>query len=79
MTIPLKVMSETEPLRVCYSYAIVCLSAQSTRRKSTEALVSGLSPAQADKLWYNYFIPPLSDIVNCEIFRAKDAFLASIV
>ena len=38
------------------------------------ALASGLSPAQADKTWYNYFIPPpliSVDIVQFEIFCAK--------
>ena len=36
---------------------MVCLP---VRGDNPRALASGLSPAQADKLWYNYFIPPLS-------------------
>ena len=31
------------------------------RGDDPRALASGLSPVQADKPWYNYFIPSLSD------------------
>ena len=37
-------------------YTMVCPPVQD----NPQALASGLSAVQADKLWYNYFIPPSS-------------------
>ena len=39
------------------SYTMVC---PPLRGDNSRALASGLSPLQADKPWYNYFIPPSS-------------------
>ena len=39
------------------SYTMVC---PPVRGDNPRASASGLSPAQADKLWYNYLLPPLS-------------------
>ena len=38
-----------------YTYTMVC---PPVRGDNPRALASGLSPVQADKPWYNYFIPP---------------------
>ena len=37
------------------------------------ALARGLSPVQADKLWYNWFLPPYIsvDLATWEVFRAE--------
>ena len=40
-----------------YSYPMVC---PPERGDNPRALAGGLSPVQADKTWYNYFIPPSS-------------------
>ena len=39
------------------SYTMVCPPVQ---EDNPRALASGLSPVQADKPWYNYFMPPPS-------------------
>ena len=36
---------------------MICLPVQGD---DSQALASGLSPIQADKPWYDYFIPPIS-------------------
>ena len=40
-------------MSACNSYTMVC---SPVRGVNPRALASGLSPVQADKLWYNYFI-----------------------
>ena len=41
--------------KLCNSYTMVC---PSVGGDNPRALARGLSPVQADKPWYNYFMPP---------------------
>ena len=51
-------------------YSMVC---PPVRGDTPRALASGLSPVQAGKSWYNYFIPP-SGLAQYEFFWAHIAF-----
>ena len=54
----------------CSSYTTVC---PPVREDTPRALARGLSPVQADKLWYYYHSIIISvDLAQHEIFRAKD-------
>ena len=49
--------NQENKMKECYSYTTVC---PPVRGDNPLDLASGLSPVQADKPWYNYFIPPSS-------------------
>ena len=52
---------------------MVCLPVEGD---NPQALVSGLTPVQADKLWYNFFIPP-SSVISVDL--AQDEICCATV